>query len=370
MQPPAESGRAPVIAAAPRAGLAVLLGCAASFASAAPATLASCAAIADNGQRLACFDSLAAGAAAPLAPPSPALPAPSSSLPAPAATPSQEVSAGAPAGEGVPVLQERQFSLARHWEVGAENKRGTFDFRPHQLNYLMVNYSSNPHSAPYRPFRNIAPDNAGLSHAELVFQLGFKMKGIENVLNSGADLWFAYTQESFWQASNRKASSPFRESNYQPEIMYVVPANFTVAGLHARFLNFGLVHQSNGQGASLSRSWNRAYVQLGLERGNFTLVGRAWTRLKEDAATDDNPDITDYLGHGDLLGTWRIDGHELSLLARHNFRTGHGALQGGWAFPVSKHLKGYVQLFSGYGRSLIDYNHAQKNLGMGVMISY
>lgn len=347
-------------------GIAALVG-ATGAARAAPAGLAECAGIADNGSRLACFDRLAAGSGAAAAGAA-AKPA-SAATPVPALENVPPMASAAPAsraeGEG-----ERTYSLVRHWEVGQENKRGVFAFRPHRPNYIVAAYSASPNDAPYLPFRRAAPDAKGLSHGELAFQLGFKMKAAENFLNSPADLWFAYTQESFWQASNHAASSPFRESNYQPEMMLVVPADFALLGMRARFVNFGLVHQSNGQSSTLSRSWNRLYAQIGLERGNFTLLARTWKRISEDADTDDNPDINDFLGYGDLLGTYRRGEHEWSLLARRNFRTGHGALQAGWAFPIAGPLKGYLQLFSGYGQSLIDYNHAHKSIGLGVMVSY
>jgi len=37
---------------------------------------------------------------------------------------------------------------------------------------------------------------------------------------------------------------------------------------------------------------------------------------------------------------------------------------------VAAGLKAYVQLFSGYGQSLIDYNYAQKTLGLGFLIDF
>lgn len=332
-------------------GLASLLTLASGFAHGAPMTLAECAGIADDRQRLACFDRLASPAAA-----------------SENAVPDQEQ-------QQQPIQEAKRgdtadFSLARHWEVGQENKRGTFDFRAHRPNYLIANYSTSPNAAPYRPLQPLLSKSQELSHVELAYQLGFKMKVAENFLNSPADVWVAYTQKSFWQAGNDEASSPFRETNYVPEAMLVVPANFALLGLRARFVNLGFVHESNGQTATLSRSWNRVYAQLGLERGNFSLLARTWKRISEDAATDDNPDITDFLGYGDLLGTWRHDGHEWSLLTRYNFRTGHGALQAGWAFPLAGKVKGYLQLFSGYGQSLIDYNYGHKSIGLGVLVSY
>jgi phospholipase A1 len=189
------------------------------------------------------------------------------------------------------------------------------------------------------------------------------------VRDKPVDLWFGYTQQSFWQAANRETSSFFRASNYQPELMAIVPVDWKLLGMRARFVNFGISHESNGQISTVSRSWNRAYVQLGLERDNFALLARTWKRI-HTSSKDDNPDIIDYMGKGDLEGVYRWNGHELSLLTRYNFDTGHGAARLGWTFPLASNLKGYVQLFSGYGQSLIDYNNYQRSAGLGVLIAY
>jgi len=320
-----------------------------------PKTLADCAGIADNRQRLACFDRLAAEESRP---------------PVQPAAPDASFSENPPA-TSAPAAKSPAFSLSRHWELDPEDKHGTFAFRPHYDNYvLFANYSTAPNRTPFSSLTGLSSEDTRLSHTELKFQLGFKMKLLENLSARHADLWFGYTQQSYWQAYNSKASSPFRETNYQPELMYVMPVDYHFLGMHGRFVNFGLVHQSNGRGAELSRSWNRLYIQTGLERGNFTLLARAWKRLNESAEDDDNPDILDYMGYGDLSATYRWRGHEFSVLARRNFRTDRGALQLGWAFPLAERIKGYVQLFSGYGQSLIDYNYDQKTLGLGILVSY
>jgi phospholipase A1 len=321
-------------------------------------TLAGCAGIVDNDARLACFDRLAARDAASR----------ERALAPAAASPAQSGAALAVAAQ--PGSQTIPGALAKHWELLPETKRGTFNFQSHQDNYIVAAYSHAPNGTPYLPFRRLTDGSVQLSHTELAFQLGFKMKLLENPADTPVDLWMGYTQQSFWQAYNSAASSPFRETNYQPELMAVMPVDFGVLGMRARFLNLGMVHQSNGQSSTLSRSWNRIYAQLGLENGDFTLVGRVWKRLHEAREDDDNPDILAYMGHGDLTASYWWRGHRFSMLGRHNFHSNRGAAQLSWAFPLAARLKGYVQLFSGYGQSLIDYNYYQRSIGVGVMVAY
>lgn len=256
----------------------------------------------------------------------------------------------------------------QRWELDDASKRGVFAFRPHRDNYLLLaNYSTSSNNTPYK---DITPGGIEAKHVELTYQLSFKMKMMEEIAGSPVDLWFGYTQQSFWQAYNRAASSPFRETNYQPEVMAVLPINKNFAGLDFRYLNLGLVHQSNGQTSTLSRSWNRVYAELGVDRGDFALAARLWKRLDNAKSDNDNIDITDFLGHGDVRVAYRWNGSELSVIGRRNFSTRHGSLQAGWAFPVVANLKGYVQLFSGYGQSLIDYNYSQKSLGAGFTVEF
>lgn len=333
----------------------VLIGCSA-FAREGPLQLQECAAIPDDHDRLACFDSLAATAAST-----------KEDLES-----AQRQQTPVPTLAATPAAEDKESGsfLADHWELVPEKKRGVFKFRPHHDNYLIATYNTSPNNGPYLPFRSLTPNSGGLSRNELAFQIGFKLKVLENVANSPLDLWFGYTQRSFWQASNHDASSPFRETDYQPEVMAITPLNFRLLGLRARFAGVGFVHQSNGQASTLSRSWNRMYAQAGFERGDFSLVARVWQRINEPRATDDNPDIVDYMGRGDLEGTYRKNGHEFSVLARHNFNTDKGAVQLGWAFPLQSNLKGYLRLFSGYGYSLIDYNTYQRVIGLGVQINF
>lgn len=320
--------------------------------------LARCSVLGDASARLGCFDALAKATA---------------DVPAPAAVAEAQVAPTTPqpsaSAEKLAKPGESPISrTVQNWELDPNAKRGVFALKPYMSNYvLLANYSTSTNDAPFSKYIS---EGVEPKHVELTYQLSFKMKMAENVAGSPVDLWLAYTQQSFWQAYNRAASSPFRETNYQPELMAVLPLNMKLGDFNFRYLNFGLVHQSNGQSANLSRSWNRFYTELGAEYGNLALSARIWKRLDNAAANNDNIDIVDYMGHGDVRATYRQNGYEYSMTARHNFQTGHGALEAGWAFPVTTNLKGYVQLFSGYGESLIDYNYSQKSIGAGFLIDF
>jgi phospholipase A1 len=120
-----------------------------------------------------------------------------------------------------------------------------------------------------------------------------------------------------------------------------------------------------------SRSWNRVIGQFGFDRAGWTVVVRPWWRIHEDQRSDDNPDIEDFMGRGEMLVTRNWDGNEISALFRHSLRGGdrsHSAVELNWAFPIHGELKGYLQFFSGYGESLIDYNHSANYFGLGVSL--
>ncbi|MCD6707382.1 MAG: phospholipase A [Thiobacillus sp.] len=318
-----------------------------------------CSSITADVDRLACYDRVS-GRSQPEAGP---VPAGDTIVMEPAPPPV----AAAPAPEEPQLLS----ALSRHWELDDEAKQGAFLFRPHRPNYFLpIKYSNSPNNTPFQGTL-IQPD-LGLDKLETELQLSFKVKGMEGVFgHDNADLWFGYTITSFWQAYNDTISSPFRETNYEPEMILAYRTDYEIAGFRGRFINLGMVHQSNGRSEELSRSWNRVYAQFGFERDNLALLIRPWYRIPEGADDDDNPDIEDYLGHGDLQLVYRKGRNAYSLLLRNNFKSpdNRGAVKLNWSFPLYGRLKGYVQYFSGYGESLIDYNHSQQSFGLGVSLT-
>jgi len=262
--------------------------------------------------------------------------------------------------------------LDSRWELAKDSKLGVFQLRGYKPLYLMpVFWTSDKNEMPHSPNpRNTVTEPQPLDNTEAKFQLSFKTKFAENLFGDNGDLWGGYTQSSRWQVYNGEESRPFRETNYEPEVMLVFRNNYSLGGWKGRMAGVGINHQSNGRNDPLSRSWNRVIFTVGLDRENWALVLRPWWRVP-DGNDDDNPDIEDYIGRGDAMLTYSKGGHEFTVLARHSLRTGdksHGALQLDWGFPIHRSFRGHIQAFHGYGESLIDYNHKATYIGLGISL--
>lgn len=354
--------------------------------------LQDCAAIGPAPDRLACYDRLAGRAVEPVVPPAEApLPytpdAPPAATDGRAGTAARASQADAPASDsllqakGSPAVGGRGLQATRpsllsaYWELDAEDKRGTFNFVNYKTNYaLPIHYTTRINRRPSSPTQEAVqlPD---YRNVEAKFQLSLRTKVLQAVGLPGADLWLTFTQQSLWQIYNSTDSKPFRNTDYEPEVVYVVPIPETmqplIAGWHWRMVQAGLVHQSNGQSDPLSRSWNRVYLGTAIERGNWSLTGRLAHRISEDRTDDNNPDLIAYRGRMELQAVWSSGRHVASVLWRSTARDVKlGALQLDWSYPVFSDqpngLRWYAQLFHGYGETLTDYNFRQTSLGLGI----
>ena len=261
--------------------------------------------------------------------------------------------------------------LDSRWELAKDSKLGTFNFRAYKPVYLLPAFwSSAPNEHPASSSPAVPAVAQALDPVEAKFQISFKTKAIENLFGDNGDLWMAYTQSSRWQVYNGDNSRPFRESNYEPEVLLVFRNNYSIGDWRGRMLGIGINHQSNGRADPLSRSWNRIMVNIGLDRDDWALVARPWWRIS-DGNEDENPGIEDYIGRGDITLVHRRGGNEFALMARHSLRGGdrsRGALQFDWGFPLNRTLRGHLQVFDGYGESLIDYNYRATYVGLGISL--
>ena len=242
----------------------------------------------------------------------------------------------------------------------------SFLLTAHRPTYILpITYNSSPNQAPFLD----AGQGELLEEVEAKFQISFKLPLWRNPFGiDDSDLYFAFTSQSYWQVYNTDYSSPFRESNYEPEVFLRHYGGPSILGLDVIGWDVGLNHQSNGRAEPLSRSWNRAIAQVGLQVTDDIVLGmRAWYRLPEDADDDNNPNEYRYLGYGDLRAVWTPGRSTWTLMVRPG--TEGTGVEATWSYPLTRILRAYVQYYDGYGESLLDYDHHVRRIGVGVALS-
>src|SRR5258708_3202812 len=210
-------------------------------------------------------------------------------------------------------------ALSRLWNTRPTCESDLDRLLPYKQNYISARYSNSPNNQPVSANFGRAPDQ-DLDHTELKFQFSLKVKVAEQLANT-VDLWFGYSQQSNWQAFNAPNSRPFRESDYEPELIAGFPLHSegTILGLTPRLINLGLVHQSNGQSDPSAPRRHGGYPPFGFDgvretvRGPFALILRSWYRFGE-GSSDNNPDIEHYLGYGDLLVFWNRGNNNVGII--------------------------------------------------------
>ena len=234
-----------------------------------------------------------------------------------------------------------------------------FNLYPYKKNYLLpATYSIN--------------DIEGREKLETAFQISVEKPISYNFFGLNESISGAYTQRSFWQTA--KDSSPFRETNYEPEIFVQFPYKENSV---LKAYKISLLHSSNGRNNEESRSWNRVYLEGYFQFSNLFLIPKIWYRIPEPNGEDDNPNIEDYYGYGDLTFLYAYKKHTFELMLRNNLKldeANKGSAELNWSFPLPEFLStknsyGLLQLYSGYGNNLIDYDKEINKIGLGIAFS-
>lgn len=225
-------------------------------------------------------------------------------------------------------------------------------------------YTGSPDNKVY--YHN-TPTNEQLRHSEVKYQFSLKVPAWQNIMHRPSTLYLAYTQLSYWQLYNRRAF--IRENDYEPEVFLANQVNWHLyKNWNMNFLNAGFVHQSNGFGNTLERSWNRIYLEAITSVNNWVISIKPWYIISENK---NNTNINKFLGYGRILVAYKLNQQVFSLQA-HNIIEGgarYATAEATWSFPMTRFLKGYVQGFSGYGQSLIEYNHRTNSIGLGIALN-
>lgn len=238
----------------------------------------------------------------------------------------------------------------------------------YQPTYIMpFYYTRSPDNGVYA---GTTPDGESLKRDEIKYQLSFKVPLWRDILNYPSTLYLAYTQMSYWQAYNHTAF--FRETDYQPEMFFANELDFHLyKDWRLNFFNVGAMHQSNGEGGSLERSWNRVYLKAIASTENFMLILQPWWVVNDSAYQRYNPHMASYLGYGEVVMAYKWNKQVISLQARNFVRYGgqRATATLSYSFPITAYINGYVQVFSGYGQSLLEYNHRTNSFGIGIALS-
>ena len=259
--------------------------------------------------------------------------------------------------------------MQKRIRLAKESQSNPFSLTPYRPNYLLpLSYNSSPNAAPFEQIINPGEE---IDKLESKFQISFQFDLRNNIFDSNSDLYFAYTQQAFWQVYNTDASSPFRETNYEPELGIKFTPNYEIFGFNNSQIRLGLVHQSNGRAVPLSRSWNRLFALFIFDKGDFVTALRPWVRLHESTVDDDNPDIDDFMGNFEWYGFYKQQKSVFGFMLRNNLKSesNRGAIQLDWSYPISDRLKWYAQYFNGYGESLVDYNDKSERISAGISLT-
>ena len=231
------------------------------------------------------------------------------------------------------------------------------------------------HFAPYEPIYFVA----GPYDPLVRFQFSFKYRLFNPDSPIGkvpviGQLNFAYTQLSLWQLD--RPSSPFLDTNYQPEAFYndddVKWVKLPAVSQFGLMAGFG--HDSNGRDGTASRQVNILFVKptfnFGDPEGFHAYISpKAYFYLGNN---DENPDIAVYRGYVDarFVVGWRY-GPEFSAVGRIGSHADRGSVVLDLTYPLRdllfKNVDLYadVQYFDGYGETLLNYNQRSQELRFG-----
>ena len=220
---------------------------------------------------------------------------------------------------------------------------------------------------------------------EAQFQLSIKTPLYNNFLGTGADLFTAYTQNSYWQVYDTQHSSPFRETNYMPELFLEWQPDKKLGNSQLKQVRFALIHQSNGQDVGQSRSWNRTEMFFLLQNDNINYGMHIWDRWDEDSKDttnsqypnvtegDDNVGLEDYIGNQRYFVKYKSDNVNIMLVHQNDileYDRNKGNTKLDVTFPsINSNFDFFIRYFTGYGESLIDYDVKIQRVSFGIMLS-
>jgi len=261
-------------------------------------------------------------------------------------------------------IAEETAQTANHEET-PQNRNPVLPI-PYKDNYVLYTYSDN--------FKN-EDELTGERDNRLVQEGKFQISLQLTVFEECTDwcLGVFYNQKSFWQLFDHRetSSEPFREHNYNPGGFVHFNANWGT-------VRAGAEHESNGRqdvsadiynphpGRTVNRALNRVFIEgeyRFLADKNLVLYGKFWNYIK---VYGDNQDIQNITGLVEARIKYYFNPISfISLWARKNAAQLDILWTIDW-LPLIKLVPLYLQWWSGYGESLIDYDNKFDKVGIGV----
>ena len=248
---------------------------------------------------------------------------------------------------------------------------GNFALETYKVNYILPYGYSNKGYGTKGPLK--------YDNIEAELQVSLKLLVGRNLFGLHEYYYMSYSHKSFWQIYIN--SSPFRETNYNPEAFMVIPVADNYSLFRLRSVKFALAHKSNGQPntenveingvkiKNLSKSVNYIYTTLRFQHSTLITDFTLWVPLGKGSNLSDNPDLLDYTGNAQIKFTYFYKKNMFTLMGRGNLLTKKGATEATYSYPLHNNTNLYIKVFSGYGESLIDYNRALTKASVGFSFS-
>jgi len=212
------------------------------------------------------------------------------------------------------------------------------------------------------------------------FQFSFKYRLLDeesklaNMFPLIKNFYLAYTQTSLWELDSD--SYPFEDSSYRPGWFIDHYVNRD-SPFFPSLVRAGYEHESNGQGGLASRTMGTFFVwpfwETQLAGREFIFAPKIFGYTSKD---DENPDIADYRSNLDLLIRYGGEQHWSASMTYRFSKENYSGTFLEFSQPIRKSEDGhtggymYIQLFEGYGESLLVYNEqrdVQLRLGFAIV---
>ena len=272
------------------------------------------------------------------------------------------------AQDGVQQAAEAEVQEQRAEQQYPQPPRG-LDFRPWRKNFFLVSWDLR------------AEDRK----PEAKFQVSLRSRLADwGPVGREWAIDFGYTGLALWQAFSNDPGDAYFPADHSPEIFLETP----VLAQHWLLRASPFLHQSNGERALDSRSWNRWYLEAlwhsHVDEGNPRFffdpdVGsgvRVGLRVWDGYSLEQqNADIEDYYGNFELNADLYSNDWARSVLTL-AFRNsdpfagdGRNTLRVEYGLDLTEDIRLSVQWFSGYGDYLARYDEHVQRIGVGIEIA-